>query len=331
MPPKPHGKILVAEGTHTLKIPPSEPPPNGHPPLQSGPGTPPIPEDPQSDGSNPLQCPSPSSHSPKHTPLDKPNAIGRFMNRIAWWKSSKHSSNQSLADSRLVVKPKEYVSVIILHPPNNYHPLYNLDAKLGEIERDGGRAIHFQCSAASDSHSAFGEIKLEIELFELGNANFEYIVMSAVSQYSIPGHSRTPITPVAFFPKGPLRSNEIPVERKANYGAKGNLGGGGAGVKAGFEVEASGGWQYTNKEGVKFNGQLCTKTKVSWIWIADAVVSGGLEDTCRFWVMIPKVRKGVKAHFKVTCKMRGIRSKLTLPANHKEPAYELELHFEATT
>ena len=75
------------------------------------------------------------------------------------------------------------------------------------------------------------------------------------------------------------------------------------GVNTSLELSADHGTQYTIKEGVKFNGQLLTKSKVTWICKVDSVVNDRLEDNCEFWITIPKVKKGMKAYFRVTCRM----------------------------
>ena len=332
MPLEPHEEILFARGTHTLEIATHELP-NHHDPLSPVPGAPTIAKESQIDVSTPLDGGTyslPSKNGPESTPLHEgaarlPNFIGRFMN---WWGNSTHIPNRLLPESQpYSLKPSSYVSVIILHPEDNSYPVYNLDAKLGE--REGHSSIEFLCSASCDTDSSFREIKLEIELFHLGNVNPPNTV-NVVAQRSIPGNARNPIKPVGFYPKGPQRSNQIDVERKRNMGGKANLGGGVGGVNTALELSAERAMQYTIREGVTFNGQHLSKSKVGWIWKADGVVRDGLEDNCKFWVTIPKVKKGVKADFKVTCRVRGPRSKLTLPANHKKvPAHELELHFDS--
>ena len=336
MPLEPHEEILFAKGTHTLEIATYDLP-NHHNPLSPVPGAPTIVKESQLDRSTPLDGSThslPRKHGHESTPLHEgaarpPNLIGRVIN---WWRNSTPTSNQLLPGNQpYSLKASDYVSVIILHPKDATYPLYNLDAKLRE--RDGhSTTVEFLCSASCDTDSSFREIQLEIELFHLGNVNPPNTV-NVVAQRSIPGNARTPIKPIGFYPKGPRRSNQIDVERKRNMGGKANLGGGVGGVNTSFEVSTDRGMQYTIREGVTFNGQHVSESKVGWIWKADDVVKDGLEDNCMFWVTIPRVKKGVKgvkANFRVTCRVRGLRSQLTLPANHKKvPAHELELHFDS--
>jgi hypothetical protein len=50
---------------------------------------------------------------------------------------------------------------------------------------------------------------------------------------------------------------------------------------------------------VTFSGQE-DDSKTTWMWKAEDVLANGLEAAPDFWVTIPRVEKGVKAHFKLT-------------------------------
>ena len=124
---------------------------------------------------------------------------------------------------------------------------------------------------------------------------------------------------------------KIPVKYNSTMSGKVGLGGGVPNVgNISGEGGGSSGKEFTAEEGVSLNGQHLSESKVTWIWKADDVMNDGLQELCEFWVAIPTVRKGVKAEFKVTCRIRkrGFPKPL-LPDDPKEPAHELKLHFEA--
>ncbi|KIM35899.1 hypothetical protein M413DRAFT_449524 [Hebeloma cylindrosporum] len=204
---------------------------------------------------------------------DQPsNLFGRFK---TWNRSFRRSLHQSLREPECrSLDESSYTSVIILHPKDSTYPLYNLDAKLGERDSHGNFSLKFYCSAASDSHSSFREVQLDVKFSRLGNA-------------------RTPIKPLAFYPKGTFKPSQILVERTVNVSTSANI----SASTEGSYLE-----QYTSA--VTFSGQG-DESKVTWIWKADDALENGLEDPCEFWVTLPPVETGVKADFTITCQVRG--------------------------
>ena len=143
----------------------------------------------------------------------------------------------------------------------------------------------------------------------------------------------TPIEVPEFHPNTSQRLYQTEVQHNRSITGNVAVTGGGHGVTATAGVTGGEAQQFIRKEGVIFDGKRTSNSSLKWMWRADKVVKDGLEDRCEFWLTIPSVNKGVKAHFKVTASIaRSWRyMEITLPPHKKLPPHSLELHFDDAT